>query len=112
MAAAKAYLVRRGDDEAGFLGEGRGPFITASHAATDHPRLRHARFTSLHFPLEIEVAEILDKTDSFAAVVRLLNEAGFTLEPLEYNAVFQPPGDEPPTSRVSADDYPDPLDEF
>lgn len=105
MTDCRAFEVLDGETRVGYLGEGRGPFISASHSALDHPIWDQARYTSLSFRHERVVDAVLQETEQFDAVVAALEKQGLTLRPVAYANVFQPMGDVPPTSPVRRRDH-------
>lgn len=95
MPDLRAFVVTKDGNPAGFLGEGRGPFIFASDAAVPFPVLGHARFTCVDAFFEDEVGEAVEGHATFDEVAEALREGGYTLEPVSYRRVFQPPEEVP-----------------
>jgi hypothetical protein len=90
-AAPRAFRVSLKGAEAGFLGEGKGPFITKARSHLPNIWLEHLRFTSSNFTLEAKISEVLDAAKSFDAAADELKKLGYTLEPIAYEQVFAPP---------------------
>ena len=86
---ARAFHLERDGQAVGDLGEGPGPFVSASDASV-YPVLAHARFTSADDEFEDDVAEVLDAESTFDAVLTALTARGFTLREAAYEDVFAP----------------------
>ncbi len=104
MSAPRAFAVSREGDAAGFLGEGRGPFIFASDASVGFPVLEHARFTCVDAAFEDEVGSALESAPTFEAVEAALRRAGFRLVPVPYTDVFQPAEEVPSAAPPALED--------
>ena len=86
----RAFVLRRGGELVGYLGEGPGPFLTATRSALPAPLLPTARFTSRAARFEAEVTAELRAAEAFDALIERLRQAGFELEPSPYAALFGP----------------------
>lgn len=95
MSQPRAFAVTKDGSRAGFLGEGRGPFVFASDATGPFPELEHAHFTCEDPELEDEVGEVLEEHGSFDAAVQALRTLGYALETADYGEVFQAAKDVP-----------------
>lgn len=93
---ARAFRLLRGDAEAGLLGEGAGPFVSAAASDLPNPHMRLGRFTSSDALLEHDVIEALERARSFDDALRELERRGFVALAVDYQAVFMPAGEVPP----------------
>ncbi len=102
----RAFEVVKAGAQAGFLGEGRGPFIFASDSDLAYPILRHARFTASDDAFESDVGDILQAHGDFESCVVALKAAGFELKPVDYALAFEPASSVPVggPSAVRSDD--------
>ena len=89
MGQRKAFEIDRGDVRIGYLGEGRGPFVSARGAGSAGAMLEHVRFTSLSARDEKLVDDVLVRTTDFDAVLSELKARGFVLRPVTYREVFK-----------------------
>lgn len=107
MPELRAYRVSKDGDLVGYLGEGRGPFVTQSASGVGFVMLTHARFTCVDAFHEDAVGDALETSKTFDAVVDALTAAGFSLVAERYDALFQPVEETPltgPELDASADE--------
>lgn len=95
LAARRAYRLHKGEALVGHLGEGAGPFISASRHTGPVPQFDHARFTCRDYGEENAIVSVLLENSAFEAVVSKLQSMGYELERLPYNEVFGDPREAP-----------------
>lgn len=90
VGAPRAYRVRKGARLVGFLGEGPGPFLTATRTSLPAPWLQVARFVSRAPHAEAEIAAALRGAEDFEGALEALRARGLTLERAESADLFGP----------------------
>lgn len=88
MGAPRAFRVLRAGHPCGLLGEGSGPFVTATRSSLPAPQMPGLRFTSLNPQEELQITEQLMRTADFDAGIVALTDAGYQLEALSFAEAF------------------------
>ncbi len=88
MGAPRAFRILCDNVQCGLLGEGPGPFVTATRSALPAPQMPVLRFTSLNPQQELRVTEFLLGASDIDAVIAEMTEAGYQFEVLPFAEAF------------------------
>ena len=88
MAPPRAFQLWRGPELCGFLGEGPGPFVTATRSALPAPQLAAARFVSRSPRHEGAISTLLVAAPDLERALAALAAAGFEARPVAFEEVF------------------------
>jgi hypothetical protein len=88
MALPRAFQLWRGAELCGLLGEGPGPFITATRSRLPAPHLAGARFVSRAPHHEAQISAALLAAPDLDAALQALTAAGFEARPVAFAEAF------------------------